>query len=161
MNTLPSDPTANRMMVEVHYYGPWQFCGLTADANWGNMFFYWGSGYHSTTDPSRNATWGEEDYVVAEFQKMKTRFVNTGIPVVLGEYGAIRRLSLTDSALTLHLASRAYWNKYITRQARANGMLPFYWDEGSLGDNGFGIINRQNNTVGDQQVLDALVQATQ
>jgi len=78
-----------------------------------------------------------------------------------GEYGAIRRLSLTDSALTLHLASRAYWNKYITRQARATGMLPFYWDEGSLGDNGFGIINRQNNTVGDQQVLDALVQATQ
>ena len=83
MNTLPSDPTANRMMVEVHYYGPWQFCGLTADANWGNMFFYWGSGYHSTTHPSRNATWGEEGYVVAEFQKMKTRFVNTGIPVVL------------------------------------------------------------------------------
>jgi len=40
-------------------------------------------------------------------------------------------------------------------------MLPFYWDEGSLGDNGFGIIIRQNNTVGDQQVLDALVQAAQ
>jgi endoglucanase len=161
MNTLPTDPTPNRMMAEVHYYAPWQFCGLTADASWGNMFYYWGQGYHSTTDPSRNATWGEEDYVIAEFQKMKTKFVNNGIPVVLGEYGAIRRTTLTGEALTLHLAARAYWDKYITQQAKANGMLPFYWDEGSLGNNGFGIINRQNNTVGDQQALDALIQGAQ
>jgi len=161
MNTLPSDPTANRMMVEVHYYNPWQFCGLTADANWGNMFYYWGNGYHSTTDPSRNATWGEEDNVITDFQKMKAKFVNNGIPVVLGEYGAIRRLSLSGDALTLHLASRAYWDKYITQQAKVNGLLPFYWDEGSLGDNGFGIINRQNNTVGDQQALNAIISGGQ
>jgi endoglucanase len=161
MTSLPSDPTPNRMMTEVHYYGPWQFCGLTADASWGTMFYYWGNGYHSTTDPGRNANWGEEDYVIAEFQKMKTKFVNAGIPVVLGEYGAIRRTTLTGSALTLHLASRAYWDKYITQQARANGLLPFYWDEGSLGDNGFGIINRQNNTVGDQQALDGIIQGGQ
>ncbi|MEP6611804.1 MAG: glycoside hydrolase family 5 protein, partial [Mucilaginibacter sp.] len=157
MNTLPSDPTASRMMVEVHYYGPYQFCGLTADAPWGAMFYYWGTGYHSTTDTTRNATWGEESYVVPEFQKMKTKFVNNGIPVILGEFGAIRRTTLTGSALSLHLSSRAYWDKYITQQARANGLIPFYWDEGSLGNNGFGIINRPANTVGDQQALDALV----
>lgn len=161
MNTLPSDPTPNKMMAEVHYYGPWQFCGLTEDATWGTMFYYWGNGYHSTTDPSRNATWGEEDYVIAEFQKMKTKFVNQGIPVVLGEYGVIRRTTLTGDALTLHLASRAYWNKYITQQARAHGLLPFYWDNGYLTNHEFGIFNRQNNTVGDQQVLDALVQGAQ
>ncbi|MEO7212823.1 glycoside hydrolase family 5 protein [Mucilaginibacter sp.] len=161
MNTLPSDPTASRMMVEVHYYGPYQFCGLTTDATWGSMFYYWGSGYHSTTDPSRNATWGEESYVIDEFQKMKTKFINNGIPVVLGEYGAIRRTTLTGNALTLHLASRAYWDKYITQQAKANGLLPFYWDEGSLGNNGFGIMNRPANTVGDQQALDALILGAQ
>ncbi|MET3878466.1 endoglucanase [Chitinophaga sp. OAE865] len=158
MNTLPSDPTAGRMMVEVHYYGPWQFCGLTNDESWGTMFYYWGQGFHSTTDPSRNATWGEEAYLAAEFQKMKTKFVNTGIPVVLGEYGAIRRLSLSGNNLSLHLASRAYWIKYATQQAKANGLLPFYWDEGSLGNNGFGIINRQNNSVGDWQAMNALLQ---
>ena len=161
MNTLPTDPTPNRMMAEVHYYGPWQFCGLTEDATWGTMFYYWGNGYHSTTDPSRNATWGEEDYVIAEFQKMKTKFVNQGIPVVLGEYGVIRRTTLTGAALTLHLASRAYWDKYITQQARAHGLLPFYWDNGYLTNHEFGIFHRQNNTVGDQQVLDALVQGAQ
>ena len=161
MNTLPVDPTPDRLMTEVHYYGPWQFCGLTQDASWGNMFYYWGNGYHSTTDPSRNTNWGEESYVMDEFQKMKTKFVDKGIPVVLGEYGAIRRTALSGDALTLHLASRAYWNKYVTKQAKANGLLPFYWDEGSLGNNGFGIINRQNNTVGDQQALDALLQGAQ
>lgn len=162
MNTLPTDPTPNRMMAEVHYYGPWQFAGLTQDATWGTMFYYWGNGYHSTTDLSRNATWGEEDYVIAEFQKMKTKFVDKGIPVVLGEYGAIRRTTaLTGAALTLHLASRAYWDKYITQQARAHGLLPFYWDEGSLTNHGFGIMNRPNNTVGDQQALDGLIQGAQ
>jgi endoglucanase len=161
MNTMPTDQIAGRMMAEVHYYSPSQFCLIYTDVSWGNMFYYWGNGYHSTTDPSRNATWGEEDYVIAEFQKMKTKFVDKGIPVILGEYGAIRRLNLTGDALTLHLASRAYWDKYITQQAKAHGMLPFYWDEGSIGHQGFGIINRQNNTVSDQQVLDALVQGAQ
>jgi endoglucanase len=161
MSALPSDPTANRMMAEVHYYAPWQFCGLTADASWGTMFYYWGNGYHSTTDPSRNATWGEESYVLEEFQKMKTKFVNNGIPVVLGEYGVIRRTTLAGDALTLHLASRAYWNQYITQQALAHGLVPFYWDNGYLSNHEFGIFNRQNNTVGDQQVLNALVLGAQ
>jgi endoglucanase len=161
MNTLPVDPTPNRMMTEVHFYGPWQFCGLTEDATWGTMFYYWGNGYHSITDPSRNANWGEESYVLTEFQKMKTKFVDKGIPVVLGEYGVIRHTTLTGSALTLHLTSRAYWDKYITKQAKANGLLPFYWDEGSILNHGFGIINRQNNTVGDQQALDSLILGAQ
>lgn len=161
MNTLPTDQTANRMMVEVHYYDPWQFCGLTEDATWGTMFYYWGNGYHSTTDPSRNTTWGEESAVNIAFQKMKTKFADKGIPVVLGEYGVIRRTTLTGDALALHLASRAYWDKYITQQAKANGMIPFYWDNGYLSNNEFGIFNRQNNTIGDQQVLDALVQGAQ
>src|SRR5687768_11550737 len=101
MNTLPTDPTPNRMMMEVHYYGPWQFAGLTEDASWGKMFYYWGKDYRSTTDPSRNPSWNsEEDYVIEEFKKMKTKFVDKGIPVVLGEYGVIRRTgTLTGEAL--------------------------------------------------------------
>ena len=158
MNTLPTDPTPNRMMTEVHYYTPWNFCGLTTDESWGKMFYYWGDGYHSTTDPTRNATYGEEADVQKYFQMMKTKFVDKGIPVVLGEYGVIRRSSLTGDALTLHLASRAYYLKYVTQQAGVYGLLPFYWDNGFIGDNTFALFNRQNNTVYDQQALDALVQ---
>jgi endoglucanase len=158
MNTLPTDQVANRMMVEIHYYTPWNFCGLEADASWGKMFYYWGAGYHSTTDPTRNATWGEELELNGYFQMMKTKFVDKGIPVVLGEFSAIRRSSLTGSNLTLHLASRAYYFKYVTQQARAHGMIPFYWDNGAISNNGSGLFNRQTNTVFDQQALDALVQ---
>ena len=60
MLTLPTDKVASRMMVEVHYYTPWNFCGMEKDETWGKMFYYWGANYHSTTDTAHNATYGEE-----------------------------------------------------------------------------------------------------
>lgn len=157
MTTLPVDKVTGRMMVEVHYYSPWNFAGLTKDETWGKMFYYWGAGFHSTTDTERNATWGEEADLEKNFKLMKTQFVDKGIPVLLGEFGAIRRTTLTGDALTLHLNSRAYYLKTVVKTAKANGLLPFYWDEGSLGNNGFGIMNRTNNTVFDTQALNALI----
>jgi len=157
MTTLPVDKVTGRMMVEVHYYAPWNFAGLTKDETWGKMFYYWGAGFHSTTDTERNANWGEEADLEKDFKLMKTQFVDKGIPVLLGEFGAIRRTTLTGDALTLHLNSRAYYLKTVVKTAKANGLLPFYWDEGSLGDNGFGIMNRTNNTVFDTQALNALI----
>jgi len=151
MTILPTDKVPNKMMAEVHYYTPWNFCGMTADASWGNMFYYWGAGFHSTTDTAHNATWGEETDLNNFFALMKTKFVNKGIPVVLGEFGAMRRDNLTGDALKLHLASRAYFFKYVTKQAIANGLMPFFWDTG-------GLIDRNNYTVADQQALDALMQ---
>ncbi|MDN3580345.1 cellulase family glycosylhydrolase [Mucilaginibacter flavus] len=162
MNTLPTDAAANRLMVEVHYYTPFNFAGLTADASWGNMFYYWGNGYHSATDASRNPTWGEESDAVAEFPLMKAKFIDKGIPVILGEFGAIRRLTtLSGDPLTLHLAGRAYYLNYVTHQALQFGLHPFYFDDGSTGNNAFRIINRQTNGVADQQGLAAVIQGTQ
>jgi len=161
MLTLPTDKAANKMMVEVHYYSPWNFAGLTKNETWGKMFYYWGANYHSTTDTERNASWGEEADLEKNFKLMKTQFVDKGIPVLLGEFGAIRRTTLTGDALTLHLASRAYYLKTVVKQAKANGLLPFYWDEGSLNDKGFGIFNRTNNTVFDTQALTALKESLQ
>lgn len=161
MTTLPTDKVTGRMMVEVHYYSPWNFAGLTKDETWGKMFYYWGAGFHSTTDTERNANWGEEADLEKNFKLMKTQFVDKGIPVLLGEFGAIRRTTLTGDALTLHLNSRAYYLKTVVKTAKANGLLPFYWDEGSLGNNGFGIINRTNNTVFDTQALNALIEGLQ
>ena len=158
MNTLPTDAVENRMMVEVHYYSPWQFAGLTEDASWGKMAYYWGADYHSSTDTERNATWGEETELANYFLVMKTKFVDHGIPVLLGEFGAIRRSTLTGDDLTLHLNSRAYYLKTVVQQAKEKGLLPFYWDEGSIGNNGFGIFDRSNNTVFDTQVLTALLE---
>lgn len=155
MTSLPTDKVANRILAEVHYYTPYQFCLMDKDADWGKMFYYWGSGYHSTTDTARNATWGEEADLDKFFKSMKTQFVDKGIPVILGEFGAIRR-DLSGEALTLHLNSRAYFLKTVVKQAKANGIIPFYWDAGGMGTNSSAIFNRTNNTVFDAQALTAL-----
>jgi endoglucanase len=153
MNTLPTDQIANRLMVEVHYYTPWQFCGLTEDASWGTMFYYWGNGFHSTTETSRNATWGEESEVERSLGLMKTKFVDRGIPVLIGEFGAIRRTN--PSNVSLHLASREYFNRYLVSSARSKGMIPVYWDNGA---SDFGIFNRNTASVSDQGVVNAIMQ---
>lgn len=150
MTTLPSDRTANRMMAEVHYYSPYQFCLMDADASWGNMWYFWGQNYHSTTNTTRNATSGEESDLNSLFAMMKTKYTSKGIPVILGEFDAMRRSTLTGSDLQLHLNSRAYFLKYVVKQAKANGMLPFLWDTGN------GVINRANNSIYDQKELDSL-----
>lgn len=150
MSQMPSDRVSNKLMAEIHYYTPWNFCGMTKDETWGNMSYYWGKDFHSTTDPAHNSTWGEEATVNESFALMKKKFVDKGIPVVVGEFGAIKRTTLTGDALALHLASRAFFYRYCAKMANANGLLPFVWDTGEL-------LNRKNNTVLDQQTLDALI----
>ena len=156
-NGMPSDTVPGRLMTEVHFYTPYNFALMAKDEDWGNQFYYWGAGNHSSTDTEHNPTWGEEKALDELFVKMKHKFVDHGIPVIIGEYGAIRRDGLSGEALERHLESRAYYLEYVTRQSLANGLLPFYWDNGVLGDSGFGIFDRRKETVFDRQALDALL----
>ncbi|WP_224772837.1 glycoside hydrolase family 5 protein [Pelagicoccus enzymogenes] len=158
MDPLPSDTVPNRLMVEVHYYTPYNFALMTQDESWGKQSYYWGANYHSTTDPTRNATWGEEALLDDFFGRMKSKFVDHGIPVLLGEFAAIRRSHLTGDDLELHLASRAYYHNYVSEKANELGLIPFYWDTGTLGNHGSGIFDRSDNTVFDTQLLEALTE---
>jgi endoglucanase len=81
---------------------------------------------------------------------MKSRFVDKGIPVVIGEFGAMQRHELTGDALRLHLASRAHYFQYVASKARALGLNLFFWDTG-------GLLDRRKNTVRDPQALAALM----
>lgn len=149
VTSLPSDPAgAGHLVMEVHYYGPYQYALMSADATWGNMWYFWGQNYHSSTLTTRNSTsvW-EESYVMSEFQKMQAKFTSKGIPVMVGEFGAIRRTGvagLSGTDLNLHLASRTYFDRYIVTQANSLGLKPVYWDDGDNGSgtNVFGIFNR-------------------
>lgn len=159
MNTLPNDPTEDRLAVEVHYYDPWQFAGLGEDVDWGDMFYFWGDDYDSSTLAGRNATHSEEDHLAAQLQKMNAKFVSQGIPVILGEFGAMNRTGnpeLTGADLDLHLASRLHYHQLIVDTANSLGIAPFYWDNGWTGTNGSGIFNRNSATVFDQDTVDAL-----
>lgn len=146
--TIPTDPSKGRIMVEVHDYDPWDFCGQEEGgiALWGAPFTQYGT----------ISSWGQEDYLKGQFAKMKSTFVDKGYPVILGEYGAVRRSSLTGDALTNHLNSRAYFLQYITTQAKNYGLVPFYWDNGVTGNYGFGLFYRSSGAVFDKQALKAL-----
>ena len=128
MTSLPADSTANRLMVEVHFYDPFNFTLMTQDETWGVMACFWGAAYHSTTNPSRNSTWGEDSYVDDEFQKMVTKWINVGVPVMVGEFTAMKRSTLTGDDLNRHLASRTYFHKKVGDSARSHRLYPFFWD---------------------------------
>lgn len=158
---VSKDKIANKLMVEVHYYDPWDFCGLETDASWASAKYLWGANYaqYGVVDNLKGtvSTWAQEDYVQAQFQKMKTNFVDKGYPVILGEYGAIRRSSLTGDALVHHLASRAFYMQYVAQQAKNYGLVPFAWDNGATGNNGFAIFNRGDGSTFDRQTLKAYI----
>jgi endoglucanase len=61
--------------------------------------------------------------------------------------------NLQGDALILHKKSRNFYFNYVTQQAKKSGILPFFWDTGDDG----ALFNRKNNTVKNQQALDAII----
>lgn len=158
VSALPTDSATGRLMVEVHYY-PWRWTLMAQDEWWGKMFYFWGQGYHSPTLLDRNSTAEEEPYAEEQFQKMATKFVSNGVPVILGEWGAMKRTGypdLTGTELDRHLASRTYYSKTITDKANALGLKPIWWDAGGTGSNTMWLFDRSTATVIDLDNLRAL-----
>lgn len=158
VTSLPDDSTPGRLVFEIHHY-PYQWTLMTEDASWGKMFYFWGQGYHSPTMLDRNSTWGEEAYTDEQFQKMATKFVARGVPVIIGEWGAVRRTGysdLTGVELTRHLASRTYFSKYVTDKANALGLKPIWWDAGDAGKNTMWLFDRSTAAVIDPDNIRAL-----
>jgi hypothetical protein len=153
MNTMPVDSIGNRLMVEVHYYTPHQFCLLNKDGNnpWDQMYYYWGKDNHSTTDVSRNATWGEENDIDKLLGMMKSKFVDKGIPVIIGEYGAFRKRVRASSNQALHNASIKAFYRYFVKSATNKGIITYCWDTG-------GIINFTTGKTNDRDVLSSIMQ---
>lgn len=147
MTTLPTDIVADRMMVEVHYYEPYQFCLMEEDAGWGKIFWYWGKDNHGSNS-ERNATWGEEDWVASQFAKLTTKYTSKGIPCIIGEYSAMFRNVLSEQ--DKHDASVVYYGEVVTREAKNAGCVPFYWETNE-------VINRTDGTVKKQAVIDGIM----
>jgi len=151
MNDLPKDNIKNRLMMEVHYYSPYQFCLMNEDASWGKRFFYWGKGHHSKTDTAYNATWGEESSIEEKLGLMKQKFADKGIPVIIGEFGAYKRKLKSPSDQQLHNASVSYFQEYFVRSAISKGFVPFYWDIN------MGLFDRGKGKIRDNEILKAIM----
>ena len=146
--TVPSDSATKKLMVEVHYYDPYNF--TLNDAN--DTIWQWGN---IATSGANTETWANESYVDAQMNKMKSRFIDTlGMGVLMGEYGAISRTSV-DSAQKY----RSYWDQYITRAAYTRGIVPVYWDNGYTGNHTMGLFNRSTGTQAHAGVISTIVNA--
>lgn len=134
--SLPSDSIANRLIVEIHHYDPYDF---TINPN--GPCLAWGAPYPQYSQCS----WAQEAYHDDLFSQVRARWVDNGIPVIIGEYAAAQRANLNES-------SRLYWHEYVNRAARNNGIKTFLWDTG----NSSGVFNRNNGAITNQALLDAI-----
>ncbi len=150
---MPADAQQARLLVEVHYYDPYNFT-----INSSSTITQWGK---NATDPARTETWANEAWADAQFQKMKVKFIDKGFGVLLGEYGAQARLNLGSATRNKeHAAYRLYWMQYITRSLERHGLVPMYWDNGPTGNNSMGLFNRATGVSAYPDLIRAIVDTT-
>jgi endoglucanase len=137
----PKDTSSGKLILSDHYYDPYSFTGSAETHAWG-------------TGNSGIDSWGQEDSVKTEIGKLKSTFIDKGLPVILGEYGAVNQSGYEKY--------RRYYVEYVTKAAHDAGIAPFIWDNGSTssGSDAFGLINRSNNTVQYPTIMEAIVRAT-
>lgn len=92
---MPKDTAVSKLMVSVHYYDPWSYCGASSAASatkWGKVSDY--------------------EYMNQQLAKM-TKFTEAGYGVVIGEYGALPCSDgLKDNTLAYHTAFLDTCTKY-------------------------------------------------
>lgn len=92
---MPKDTAGSKLMVSVHYYDPWSYCGASSAASatkWGKVSDY--------------------EYLDQQLAKM-TKFTEAGYGVVIGEYGALPCSDgLKDNTLAYHTAFLDACTKY-------------------------------------------------
>ena len=87
---MPRDSAQKKLLVSVHYYDPWSYCGAT--------------------DATGATAWGitsDYEYMDKQLAKM-TKFVKRGVGVVIGEYGA-----LPDDKGRIKANSLAYHTRFL------------------------------------------------
>lgn len=104
---MPKDTADSKLMVSVHYYDPWSYCGASSAASatkWGKVSDY--------------------EYMDQQLAKM-TKFTEAGYGVVIGEYGALPCSDgLKDNTLAYHTAFLDACTKY--------NLTNCLWDCGGL-----------------------------
>jgi hypothetical protein len=150
---VPDDVTENRLMVEVHYYDPFNFTLNTDNDN----IIQWGM---YATNPARTETWANESYADNQFLKMRTNFIDKGYAVILGEYGATSRLNLGSEELNAeHAWYRKYYTGYITASIISRGLVPFYWDNGYTNNHASGLFTRSTGAQAYPDLIGAIMNA--
>lgn len=136
----PKDNAAGKLILSDHFYDPYTFTGSATTHTWG------------TGNPGID-NWGQEDWVQSEVAKLKSTFIDPGLPMIWGEYGAVNQSGYENY--------RRYYIEYVTKAVHDAGITPFFWDNGATGSgsDAFGLIDRSANTVLYPTILQAMTRA--
>lgn len=130
-------PNDDHIIVSIHSYAPWDFCGTESDRS------TWGS----------DADKAELD---KNFKYLADTFISKGVPVIIDECGSVNKHDNT--------ADRAAHIEYYVKSAKQNGIKCFIWDNGSVnsdGDNGFGLLNRNDCTWYYPSIVNAIMRGAE
>lgn len=120
-------PDDDRIIVSIHYYSPWDFAGgENGKSDWGSD--------------------SEKKELDKGFDFLKSKFIDKGVPVIIGEFGATNKNN--DSV-------RASYMEYYVKSAKSRGITCFIWDNGTKDE--FGLLDRNSLTWHFKNVVDAAV----
>lgn len=141
-------PNDSRIMISVHYYTPWEFCGEEGY----DTFYKWGDSVKKFVKRRQSET-----LVNRQFDKLYNAFIKNGYGVVIGEYGSIDRTHKDKSNTTY----RAYFAEYVNYAAHQRNIVTVYWDNGYNGKHGFGLFDRTKCTVTQPEIIKGIINGAQ
>lgn len=131
---IPTDSADNKIILSIHAYTPYSFALESPGID-----NFDASSYDSRKDI---------DYFM---DKIYTKYISQGIPVLIGECGAVNKNG--------NLQDRVDWAAYYTAKARSCGLTVTIWDNGAFTGNGelFGFIRRDDGTLEYPEVMEAML----
>lgn len=135
---LPQDTASGKLIVSVHAYTPYNFA-LQPESEGGSTDVFAANNYASTKDI--------ENLMV----KLYSKYINKGIPVVIGEFGAREKNG--------NLQARAEYYAYYIAAARARGITCCVWDNNIFSGTGerFGLYDRKANNWPYPEIVEAIM----
>lgn len=131
-------PKDDKIIVSIHAYTPYNFALNKSGTD------QWNASNASDT--------GEIDNLM---KNINEKFISQGIPVILGEFGAMDKNGNTES--------RVAWAEYYVKKAKEVGIPCIWWDNAAFLGSGelFGLLDRYTATWKHQEVVDALMKGLQ
>lgn len=129
----------DHVIVSIHAYTPYRFT-MQKDSEGG------------TSSWSTN-NYGDTNDIVSNFELLKGKFLSKGIPVIIGEFGAVNKNNEDV---------RAEWVGYYLSTADKYSIPCIWWDNNQFNGSGenFGLLNRGNCQIEYPKIMAAIVNAT-
>ena len=130
--TLPKDTADNRLIVSVHAYTPYSFA-------------------LEMPGISTFGTQAQKQEIVSFMNGLYDRYITNGIPVIIGEFGAMVKGD--------NVQDRVDWTAFYVATASARNFPCLWWDNGSFAGNGenFGLLDRKTSTIATPEIVQAIM----